>query len=72
MRIDKYLKVHFEIKGEFDVDTLIKEIGVDPEKIIKNENTCELHYGYVEKHGTVSFDNLSDILFKSIKQLIDY
>ena len=69
--IDKYCKAHFEIKGEFDADTLIKEIGVEPEKIIKNEYLCELHYGYVEKYGTVSFDNLSDILYETIKKLVD-
>ena len=67
----KYCKTHFEIKGNFDINTLIEEIGVMPDKIITSENQNELHYGYIEKYGDINWENISDVLYQTLKKLLD-
>ena len=67
----KYCKTHFEIKGNFVPETIIEKIGVQPEKVIIKEDYCELHYGYYEQYDNVSDETISDILYQTIKPLIN-
>lgn len=66
----KYCKAYFVIKGKSNQDKIIEEIGVLPDKTIVNDDYFELHYGYTEKYDDISWENISDVLYLVIKQLI--
>ena len=67
----KYCKAYFVIKGKSNHDKIIEEIGVLPDKTIVNDDYFELHYGYTEKYDDISWENISDVLYLVIKQLIE-
>ena len=66
----KYCKTHFEIKGKFNPEVIIKELGVTPDKIIRKEDYFELHFGYYERYDDVNWENISDVLYETIKCLL--
>lgn len=68
--IKKYFNSFFKIQGSFNLEDIIKELDIQPSKIITKDGCHELHFNYINKSGIISWENASDILLEVIRPFL--
>ena len=68
--VNKYFNSCFKIKGKFNPEDIINELGIQHVKVIDNGENFELIFNVVEKFGLILWNHASDILLEVVKPLL--